>query len=45
MFFGKIINNIEFAQTFIVHLQIQYSEKNILKTNGMKFQKRLSVFI
>ena len=44
-FFGKIINNIEFVKTFIVLLQIQSLEKKILKTNGVKFHKKLLVFI
>ena len=45
MFFGKIINNIEFVKTFIVLLQIQSLEKKILKRNGVKFHKKLLVFI
>ena len=43
--FGMKIKIIEFVQTFIVHLQIQYLEKKILEIKKVKYEKKLLVFI
>ena len=39
------IKNIEFIQTFIVSLQIEFLEKKILKMQKVKYQQKILVYI